>query len=229
MNASQNQPSINRIAALKLTFSVDGREPIVLDYLPLANNGVTIDLSEISELMNEEVHLKVEAYYDTGVAGFETAGYHTLQRITNKDGGGEYLIINAENNLSLQANTNGILYESIFTKDTLELNSLIDNRKKTLDLEITESGVIYNYDTIIAKQIDIAELSASGDNTFTFDSIIPGVSLLNDEGRLDIAAALKYAEVKIQLFGTDASPIQNDTIYLDIFLKPMKLVRQKQN
>src|SRR5699024_6533613 len=72
-------------------------------------------------------------------------------------------------------------------------------------------------DTIVAKQIDIAELSASGDNTFTFDSIIPGVSLLNDEGRLDIAAALKYAEVKIQLFGTDASPIQNDTIYLDIF------------
>ena len=217
LNASQSQASINRIAALKLTFNVDGREPIVLDYLPLENNSVTIDLSEISELMNEEVHLKVEAYYDTGVAGFETAGYHTLQRITNKDGGGEYLIINAENNLSLRANTNGILYESIFTKDTLELNSLIDNRKKTLDLEITESGVIYNYDTIIAKQIDIAELIASGDNTFTFDSIIPGVSLLNDEGRLDIAAALKYAEVKIQLFGTDASPIQNDTIYLDIF------------
>lgn len=217
LNASQNESAINRIAALKLTFNVDGKEPIVLDNLPLENNSVTIDLSEISEFMNDKVHLKVEAYYDTGVAGFETTGYHTLQQITNKDGGGNYLKINPENNLSLQQNTNGIMYESIFSKNTLELKSLVDNRQKTLDLEINESGVIYNYDTILLKQIDIAELIPSGDSTFTFDSIIPGVSLLNENGRLDIAAALKYAEVKIKLFGTDASPIQNNTIYLDVF------------
>lgn len=217
VNASQNIDSVNRIAALKLTFSVDGKEPIILDRRPLENNGVTIDLSEIGEFMDETIHLKVEAYYDTGVAGFDTTGYHTLQRIVDKNGGGEYLQINVENNLSLQDTTNGIVYESIFTEDTLELNNLVDNRQKTLELEITESGIIYNYDTIMLKKVDVTTLTSSSSNTFTFHTIIPGVSLINDEGRYDIAAALKYAEVKIQLFGADASPIQDDTIYLDLY------------
>ena len=211
---------INRIAALKVTFS-NGQKQIVKDNLVLDGDSVVIDLIDIAEFINQDVTVSVEAYFDTGKAGFEqddtASNLYALQNTLIDGVGGEYYVINAKNNLVKYNYATASVFTKNFTGNTLTIKDKINNYEKTLDLNVLETGVEYNYENISLKKLETLPLGGDGTQNINFDMIIAGVSLLDENGKLNIASSLQDAEVKINLYGAGASAILNNKIYLKLF------------
>lgn len=67
------------------------------------------------------------------------------------------------------------------------------------------------------KQLKDIRVSSDGTDSFSFDMIIPGVSLMNEQGSLNISASLVDARVKMKIYGIASSTIKNELIYLDVY------------
>lgn len=216
-NYAENERYINRISALKVTFN-NGHKEIIKDKLILDNDSVIIDLIDIAEFINQDINVKVEAYYDTGIAGFETKGdLFALQNTLVEGVGGEYYVVNARNNLTKSNQAKSSIFTRSFTLNTLTINDVVNNRNKVLNLDILETGIEHNYENINLKKLDVISLNGDGTEDFNFDMIIAGVSLLDDNGKLNIAPSLQKAKVKIKLYGAGASTIKNNIIYMKVY------------
>lgn len=216
-DSAQNEAYINRIVALKVTFS-NGTKTIVKDNLVLDSDSVVIDLIDIAEFMNQNISISVSAYYDTGIAGFEVdSNLFALQNTLINGLGGEYYTINSRNNLTRLGTANASMFTTQFTLNTLTVNNVITSRNKILDLEILGTGIEHNTENISLKKIDSVPLSGDGTENFKFDMIIAGVSLKDSNGKLNIAPSLQDAKLKIKLFGVGASAIEDEKIQIRVF------------
>ncbi|MGE5455544.1 MAG: hypothetical protein ACM3O4_00335 [Ignavibacteriales bacterium] len=215
-----NIDAIKKIAALKVTFD-SGGQTIVKDYVPLENDSVIIDLSEISQFINQQITVSVEAYYDSGITGFETTkDLVALHTATDSPSNREYLTINQQNNFRGDFGTAGSIYTRTFTPTLITIKNLITNYTKSIPVSSAtcdEGGISYNYEYLTFKQLETKALASNGTNVIQFNYIVPGVSLLNALGKLDISPTLRYADVMIELYGINASDIQNDLIYLELY------------
>src|SRR5699024_5629589 len=112
-------------------------------------------------------------YYDTGKTGFELeADAFSLQQIENIYSNGSYYSTSGSriylNNYALNSM---FTYKFSVGSNSLVLQSFMNGNEVTLPISIGESGVIYNYDTILLKEIGEKQLTANEDNTFQFDMI----------------------------------------------------------
>lgn len=208
---------INRIAALKVTFT-SGETTIVKDNLALENDSVIIDLAELSSLINKNVVTSVQAYYDTGITGFETPGtFYALQTILNDGIGGEYLSINNLNNFRGDIVANGSIYNMTFAPNSIALNNLNSGNTKTIQTICDQSGIIYNYEYLLAKKLEISSLVGDGTEYVFFNTIIPGVSLLNIDGRLNVSSTLRTAQFRLKFYGVNASQVLDNKFYVELY------------
>lgn len=217
LNYDDNIQYTSRIAALKITFT-SGGQTIIKDNVPLDYDSVTIDLAQIKEFINQDVTIGVQAYYDTGITGFDISGGKVALQTIIKDGvGGEYLTINSSNNLRGDISANGSIYNMDFNPNSIALSNLATSRTKVLASTCNETGIIYNYENLLAKKLDTSTLTGDGTQTINFDTIVPGVSLLNDQERLDISATLRTAQINLKFYGADASKIKDNKFYVELY------------
>lgn len=217
VNYDDNIQYTSRIAALKITFT-SGGQTIVKDNVPLDYDSVTMDLAQIKEFINQDVTIGVQAYYDTGITGFDITGSKLALQTIIKDGvGGEYLTINSSNNLKGDASANGSVYNMDFNPNSIVLNNLSNSRTKVLASTCNQTGIVYNYENIIAKKLDLSTITGDGTQMINFDTIVPGVSLLNEQERLNISTTLRTAQINLRFYGADASKIKDNKFYVELY------------
>jgi hypothetical protein len=210
---------IKRIAALKVTLS-NGTTTVVKDNIPIPTsqtNFIYLDLADnqIKDLINTNFNVQVEAYYDSGVAGFATGKTDfAIQSTTD----GTYKILNAVNSIFSMPNASAAKYTATLNTSTLNLTNVVNNVSQNLNISYSENGIIYNNELIILKALEKVSLQDDGSGTgTTFNVIVPGVSLNTVGGTYDVVPTLISASVGIRLFGTNASAMENDLLYIELY------------
>ena len=212
-----NLEYINKIAALRIKFT-SGLESKTIDYVELTGDYAIIDLADISSLINKDIVVTVDAYYDSGMTGYDLTGPNfAFQRIVNNESDGKYYIINNSNNIIPATAANGSFYQASLNRNVLTLNNLTKNRSKELTLELNEGGYVYNYDYVQLKKLETIDLADDDSNNIRFDMIVPGVSLLDETSNLDITQSLTDASINIKLYGMSASNIENNNIFIELY------------
>lgn len=215
-----NKNFYNRVAKASIKFS-SGKEMISVDNILIDNGHLVVDLAKIEKLIGKTITPEVTLYYDSGVYGFETEGnLFALQQLqTNQNSELFYYVVD-ENHLVPRADASGSLFAKEFdlSRKRLELTEDITKKQLSLPLSFTNKGVSYNYEYISPKKIEAVIMQCENDdNTFTFDSVIPGISLLNDEGSANIAPTLVGAKIKATLSGISENKIQDNKISIEVY------------
>lgn len=212
-----NLTHTKRIAALKVTFKA-GAKTIIKDNMPLEYDSIIIDLAELKDLVGQDITISVEAYYDSGITGFDITGSKLALQNIMKDGiGGNYLTINKQNNLREDFVASGSIYNMSYTPTTLVLNNLSTSLDKTLTTVCDQKGISYNYEYLIPKKLNLSTLVGDGTEIINFTSIIPGFSILNEQGKLNIISTLRSAQINLKFYGADASQIKDNKFYVELY------------
>ena len=210
---------IDSIASVDVTITpVKGNDiqPRVLTGVLLDNGVAFINLLELSEFLNKEFKVDLKIYFDSGNAGFDvTSNYKALQ-IVSIEGNGNYLSV--ENNAMTQ---NSVITRSEFITEfdpmalLLSVTDKLTNNIK-LPITITERGVIYNKNNITFKELIEQELP-SDNNVASFDLLVPNISLLNNDSKLNIISLLTEVELTAKLDIIDGIVLKENLIYIDLF------------
>ncbi len=218
LNYEAYQKAIARIAALKVVFRSSNGKTLTKDYLPLVDDMVNIDLYDLKELLNQYITITVYAYYDSGATGYDLGNTPTaLQVVGTQDGGGEYVNVIGNNLLQKKENASSSIYNAKLNDKTLQLTNLVNQEAKSLKLTLDQKGWQYDSDYLVLKGLTTTELSSDGSNVIYFDTIIPGISLMDSNQEMQIVSKIDSAEIKMKLYGSDVTPIQNNTIYLEVY------------
>ena len=212
-NYEGNKSIYDRITALKVKF-ITSDSTKVLDFVPLQQDRAIIDLTEVSELINKEITVNVSAYYDSGISGYETTGLQAIQYTDITEN--KYISI-SDDLIYDNDNASESIYETTFDQKNINIQSKVYNTSVSLPILLTKNGVKYNYNTVTLKKIHEKVIECDDTPTFLFDKIIPGVSLLNKQGQLDILTTLAEAKFRIKVNGTNASYISQNKIYIELY------------
>lgn len=209
---------IDRIAAISVDF-VGETKTIRKSFLYPDNNIMIVNLNELEELKKQTITVKVYAYYDTGLIGFDTDNEYKLFEKTYKNGENKYYCtLNNENNFTYTPSATQNMYIATIENNVLKVRDIEDpNKKANINLIKLEGGYSYQYDLINQKEVGIAEIESNENNTILFDYVIPGISLLNNNNELDITSELNQIKFKATITKEDSVQIENDLIYIDIF------------
>lgn len=219
---------IDRITALKVTFEDTASKTIrvVKDLQVVNNNMLTVSFNDISELLDLETQVTVEAYYDTGVTGYEIGSQYVAYQKTYKSGEEQYYYaINREGNLVPTTSINANMFEATVANDnststkSYNLINPIDSSITALELNYSENGFKYQNDVVLPKEIATQELVPDGSNIIKFNLIIPGISLLKDgsTSELDINEELDRVKINATLITKDSIEIKDNKIIAEIW------------
>lgn len=204
---------LNKIAAVKVELeAVDGSAKVVADLRKPNNNIVGIDLNDLGELLKKETKVKVTGYYDSGITGYELEADHyiALQKSHLSNEEKFYYGFNRDGNLVENPSIVGNIYESTRTDNIMTIrNALNTTQTKELELQYSPNGFMYEYNKLLPKQINTQELQCEGSDIIEFNRIIPGISLMDNEGNLNILSQLTSVEFNAELI---ANEIGNDHI-----------------
>lgn len=189
ITVSGDEAKLDRITALKVTFedTASRTVKIVQDLQVVNNNMLTVSFNDISDLLDLETEVTVEAYYDTGVTGYDTQSDYVAYQKTYKSGEQVYYYsINREGNLVPTTSVNSNMFESTNantdseTSETFNLINPIDSSITALELNYSQNGFTYQNDVVLQKEIGLQKLTTDGSNIIKFNLIIPGISMLKD-------------------------------------------------
>ena len=219
LDYNSNVSFYNRVTSARVVFK-SGSKTITKDNLLIDNGSIVIDLADLEEFLGQEITTEIYLNYDNGLSGFEIASDEvTLQTIQTENQDSYYYVLNENNNLNISDNASEALYKKTFnlSNQTLSITNSINNRKTTVKFDINKAGISQNYEYFNVKAIDEVEIPSDGSNTFSFDMIIPGVSLTNGLGELNINTTLISANTRITLYGSTASSVKDNKIYLELY------------
>lgn len=216
-NYSNIQEAIGHIAALKITFSCPGKDPYVKDFVKLNGDNAVVDMYDISDFLGNDVKVKVEAYFDTDRFGWDSeTEYVSLQAVKDIYGGGEYFTLSNNNYLVASDIARGSIYKLNYINNNFLL--LLQNSKYYTVINSTpaQGGIRANATYLNLKWLGTRELSCSTDDTFPFYEVIPGISLENSDGVLNIFAGIKNVDFKASVFGFGAANIKDNLIFVQL-------------
>lgn len=214
-----NMEIIDSIASLDVTITPTKStdvEPRVLTGVLLDNGVAFLNLLELSEFLNKEFRVDVKIYFDSGNAGFDvTSNYKALQAVTI-EGNGNYFYIDG-NRLAQNSVITGSEFTSEFNPLGLLL-SITDKKAQNMVLPITieDRGVIYNKNNVVMKELVEQDLP-SANNISTFDLLVPNISLLDKDGKINIVSLLTQVEINVNLEIIDGIKLQDNLIYIDLY------------
>ena len=186
---------------------------------------LTVSFNDIAELLNEETRVDVEAYYDTGVTGYDVeSDYVAYQKAYRSGEDINYYSINKEGNVAptttisenMFNRTNGT---STDKATTFNLVNPINNKKADFILSYSEKGYTYQNDVVLQKEIGLASLTPEGSNIIKFNLIIPGISLLKEgsTSELDITEELDRVKVNASIITKDGIEIKDNNIIVELW------------
>lgn len=228
LTVSGDEDKISRITALKVTFEDTSTRTVRVteDLQVINNNMLTVSFNDISDLLDLETEVTVEAYYDTGVTGYDVGSQYVAYQKAYKSGDDIYYYsISKEGNLVPTTSLNANMFESTNAIDnssttrTYDLINPIDSSITTLALNYSENGFKYQNDVILQKEIGLQKLTPEGSNIIKFNLIIPGISLLKDgsTSELDITEELDRVQIKATLINKDSIEIKDNKIIAEIW------------
>lgn len=208
----------NRVAAAKLVFKTNDATK-ELDNLTINDNGsIVIDIIELEDYIEKNIDTYLYLYYDNGIIGYDNdlSFKYSFQTIKNNIYSGYYYRLD-NNHLNSNENAKNSIFKFTLNNDNLTLTSQINKKSSNFNLNLDESGYSYNYEYLFPKQLSLAKLVSDGSNRFKFDSIIPGISIMDNSGNQNIIPALTTATVHIDLFGNSNNRIKDNKIYIDVY------------
>ena len=220
-NDYQTNKFYNRVAGARIEFTAGGKT-IVKDYLSINDGNIVIDYSDLESMMGLNITPTVYLYYDSGITGYET-GYSTtaLQMIDNNtaDYDGKYYYMNTSSSFQTNYLPDKSLFNISLDTDTSKMSILNKKTNITKMLDVTQEpgGISYNYELMMPKAIkEQVGINSTGE-TFYFDKIIPSISLLNDNGALDISPTLIGCKFNAKIYGAGGDRIKDDKVFLEIY------------
>lgn len=216
-NYSNISEAIRHIAALKITFTCPGKDPIVKDFVKLNGDNAVVDMYDISDFLGNDVKVKVEAYYDSDVIGWDPeTTYVSLQGAKDIYGGGEYYTLSNNNYLVESDIARGSVYKLNYSNKNFLL--LLQNSEYYTVISSTPAlgGIRANGIYLNLKWLETAELTCSTDDTFPFSEVRPGISLRNSDGVYNISAGIKNVNFRAAVFGFGAANIKDNLIYVQL-------------
>lgn len=232
-----NEDKINRITALKAVFSsqaANGQPAVEVekDLLKPTNNMVTISYNELAELLNRETEVKLTAYYDNGVTGYDITQtnitdmpYRVYQKPYAKGETIYYYTINKDGNFVPTTTATANMYVSDRTDDAdgiysnLVITNVMDPTSEAqVQLAYSKNGLTYQNDPILPKQVSTQNLVCDGSNIIRFDLIIPGISMKNKTtNELDITAGLDDVQFNATLINKENVEIVDNKILVELW------------
>ena len=176
-------------------------------------------MSEIKQLKDQEIAVNVYAYYDTGLIGFDIGSQYCLyQKAFKSDEDKYYCALNRSANFNYTPSATKNMYISNHTDNILRLKNIIDSSKEyEINLIKLDGGFAYEYDLINQKQVAKTKLNNDGNNIISFSVIIPGISMLDGTGKLNIVPELNEVKFKANITVVESTRIKDNTIYVELY------------
>lgn len=214
---------IDKIASVDVTITPTSSSDLAslgkmeLKNLTFDSGNIYINLYDIAKYLNVEFKVDVVVYSDSGNTGFDVPSTYKALQNAGITANANYYYINSSNKLSQNSIIEGSEFETEFSpiENLLKITNKL-NKSLDLNISIDETGVIYNNNNIILKELKAKELTAI-DNIAKFDLIIPSISLLNSSNKLNIIPLLNTAEVTAKLSVASSTRIKDDKIYIDLY------------
>lgn len=223
VNANNYSSTLSKIAALKLTFTCEG-ESVVKDFVRVNDGEAIVDIFSISKFVGKPVTVDVQAYFDTGIVGYDTdADYYALKNIIDEftviD---DYFVIDSTGALVGSSSALGSIYsKELDASGNFVLTNMMSDRSVTIYGPPSSGGYSHNYQYMVLNKLELNDLSPSGSNEFQFDQVIPGISLLDSDGKRQIGTTIRTVTFKADVYGFgddefSASDIKDDTVYIEL-------------
>ena len=187
--------------------------------LEIDNEGrIKIDLSDIADLINQNVTAHIYFYYDNGIAGFSLGDSRVAVKYRTDSGAWWYNSLNSGNLVGNESAFNSDFYYTFSINNlNLALTDAYDGSRFATTVSVGEGGIVYNGSNIILKQLERSEAAAVGSAEFRFDKVVPGVSLLDEYKRSTIIPSLNGGTVTGKIYGAGNGNVQDDKIYLIMY------------
>lgn len=218
----EDNPGLDYVTGVKVQLQAtdDPSKIYEKDFLTLSNNMITISYNELGQLLKKNVKVSVFAYYDSGIVGYDTSAteYIALQQAYENQGEEIYYYdINSASNLIPDIEAMGNMYTATRQGNIMELENVVTGRGYTLELTYSPEGFLYQGNVILQKQIKEVPVTCIGSDTISFDKIIPGISLLDENNNWQIYAELDKVSIKADLLVDPSANIKNNLIYIDLY------------
>ena len=206
--------NINRIAAAKVIFIKEGKEPIKTKLLkPEIFNEeyyLNVDILDLvqnynfEEFMGSDIGVAIEIYYDNGRIGFQNEEYADYTAYGNLND--KYMTLNENNNFIEDQSIIGNIYRYQFEINnenaSLGLQNMNSDEGRTIFLMYSPQGLKQNGHVIVPKQISTSQISYNG--TINIQELRIGINVKNINSTLNTATI--YAEIS-EVLNQDISKI----------------------
>lgn len=215
--------NLEKVAAFQVLLdAVDGTQHYETELKTLSStNTISVNFNDIGELIGKETKVTLKAYYDSGKVGYEMeSDYIVLQKAYLQGEEKYYYILNREGALVENNRTIGHMYYRKQTTTPNELsiiNAVYSRYQNNITLQYSEKGMLYEYGVVLPKKVEEAEITCVGDNIIEFDIIIPGISMLDENGEMAITPELDRITMKPRLIKDENAKIKDNKIYIDIY------------
>ena len=225
-NYSSNQSDYNHIAAVNLHFtgiSHGSTKTIDKKFVKIEDGAAIVDLFDLSEFLGQDIRLTIDAIYDNNIFGYDVdSDYYALQNIQTDIDGGEYYTVSS---------TGGIAYDSFYPVDSIfqmtksdtayTFKSMITNKSMVVQKKPDEGGMVYNYTHVIPKKLVSKRLNpvTSLSETFSFRQLVPGISLLDDNGESRIVPLMTEVTIGASIYGFDSGivDVKDSKAYINLY------------
>ena len=219
INKSQIIDSISSINVLIEPVNADDLNRLgtkLIENVNLRGGKITLDYFDISEYYDIDIALSLIVNYDTGELGFDyDSPYLALQNGTYAEVG-NYYTMSGQRLMQVSSFYGNALKLSF--DDYSKILNVTNNsgRIVSLSVDINETGVVYDNNNLIVKNIREERLS-SNENVIKFDYVIPGISIYDSSNHVDIVPILTGAYVNAKLKIFDNTVIKDNLVYFDLY------------
>lgn len=224
----ENQKILNSVASANVIVKPveSGVSPseIRFDGQMLTSNTISIDFLQLADYIGKYIQVELELYYDTGRTGFdvvgEFGGYAAIQKVQSNENDKLYYKYDGTK-LVGSSSLNGSMF-----KGDLRFNdngnhvfyaTPYGGSSRSFSIKVEPSGISYNKNYITMKQLGTHKVT--GGNAIKFNSIIPGISVVDNNGQSTITGLLTEATIKANIqVNTEKSPI-NEAAGIEIEIR----------
>ena len=198
----------SRVAGYYIEISSSGMQTKVIPVVEQTENRIVVNLTELTEFLEREITVDVYAYYEDGGLGFDldsSSGYYTFIDRDSNDVD-NYVWVNSKGEVTNKQDISGAIYNNVSMQQQesaalLDFATGIGNNVKSLTLGYSEKGFTHGYSVItrrtLAKQQ--IEVTDNGTKTVLLDKIIPGIDLIDENGKPRITTTLKTAQLDAKI------------------------------
>lgn len=206
-----------KISNVKIDFETSDKK-ITIDGISINSGMITINYSTLEELIGKTIKPKITIYYDSGVYGFDNSGNaFAIQQLKNtKDNRYYYFYDNDKLKSSITADGSYLGYSINFNQNKITFTDKINNKNYSSDFFINHFGLNFNSNYISAKKLNESTANITNTQTFSFSEIIPGISVLDTNGKSTINPLIDKVNLKITPF-VGGSQLENDKVYIEIY------------